>query len=178
MEFHEAWARALKETEIIRTRVLSLPTFDDAHVPYIFLSPSTLNHGDTVVRRGKIMVQRPSLMLPPNIPQLEGFDISKQEGESDHSIMNFLLIRGISIPSLKYNNQISSLDIFEGDVRKAIFYYANQLEREEDVATGLLLGHEDVWQFSVIIFICSQITRNIEVDLKRLMDDYKRREEV
>ncbi|MBF0595729.1 MAG: hypothetical protein HQL22_12295 [Candidatus Omnitrophica bacterium] len=176
MEFHEAWERALKETEIIRSRVLSLPTYDDAHVPYLFLSPSTLNYGDTVVRRGKIMVQRPALMLPPNIPQLEGFDLQKNEGETDHSVFSFLLVRGITVPSLKYNNQTHSLDIFEGDVRKAAAYFANQMEREEDVATGLLLGHEDVWQFSVLIFICSQIARNTEVDLKRLMDDFRRRE--
>ncbi len=178
MEFHEAWARALKETEIIRSRVLSLPTYDDSHVPYLFLSPSTLNEGDTVVRRGKILVQRPALMLPPNIPQLEGFDIQKNEGETDSSVMSFLLVRGITIPSLKYNNQTHSLDVFEGDVRQAVSYFANQMEREEDVATGLLLGHEDVWQFSVLIFVCSQIARNTEVDLKRLMDDFRRREGV
>lgn len=175
MEFHEAWAKALKETEIIRSRVQSLPTYDDAQVPYVFLSPSTLNTGDTVVRRGRIMVQRPALMLPPNIPQLEGFDIQKNEGETDHSIMSFLLVRGITIPSLKYNNHTYSLDVFEGDVRRAVAFYANQMEREEDVATGLLLGHEDVWQFSILIFICSQIARNTEVDLKRLMDDFRRK---
>ena len=177
MEFHEAWAQALKETEIIRTRVLSLPTFDDAHVPYVFLSPSTVNEGDTVVRRGKVLVQRPALMLPPNIPQLDGFDFQKNEGETEHSILSFLLVRGITLPSLKFNNQTYSLDIFEGDVRKAVSYFANQMEREEDVATGLMLGSEDVWQYSVLIFICSQIARNTEVDLKRLMDDYRRRAE-
>ena len=176
MEFHEAWARALKETEIIRSRVLALPTYDDAHVPYVFLSPSTLNQGDTVVRRGKILVQRPALMLPPNIPQLEGFDFEKAEGETDHSILSFLLVRGITLPSLKYNNQTYSLDIYEGDVRKAVSFFANQLEREEDVQTGLLTGSEDSWQFSILIFICSQIARNTEVDLRRLMDDYRRRE--
>lgn len=176
MDFHEAWARALKETEIIRSRVLSLPTYDDVQVPYIFLSPSTLTEGDTVVRRGKILVQRPALMLPPNIPQLEGFNFQKDIGETDNSVLSFLLVRGITLPSLKYNNQTYSLDVFEGDVRRAVSYFANQLEREEDVATGLLLGHEDVWQFSVLIFICSQIARNTEADLRRLMEDYRRNE--
>jgi hypothetical protein len=174
MEFHEAWEKALKETQIIRTRVTSLPTYDDAHVPYVFLSPSSVDRQDTVIRRGKVLVQRPALMLPPNIPQLDGFDFQKDEGETDRSILSFLLVRGITVPSLKYNNQTASLDIFEGDLQKAVTYFTDQMEREEDVATGLLLGHEEVWQFSVLIFICSQIARNTEVDLKRLMDDYRR----
>jgi hypothetical protein len=49
-------------------------------------------------------------------------------------------------------------------------------EREEDVITGLMAGNEETWQFSVLIFICSQIARNTELDLRRLMEDYRRRE--
>ena len=176
MNFYEAWTRALKETDIIRTRVSSLQTFADTRVPYVFLSPSSINDGDTVVRKGEIVIQRPALVLPPNVPQFEGFEFEKGEGETDGSVINFLLVRGVSIPSLKYNNQTSSLDIFEGDVFRAVSFFANQLEREEDVVTGLMAGNEETWQFSVLIFICSQIARNTELDLRRLMEDYRRGE--
>jgi hypothetical protein len=70
------------------------------------------------------------------------------------------------------------LDIFEGDVPRAVAFYANQLEREEDVLTGLLTGAEDIWQFSILIFICSQIARNVNIDLKRLMDENRRRRNI
>ena len=174
MDFQEAWNRALKETEIVRSRVASLNTFSDTRVPYIFLSPSTINEGDTVVRRGEVTVQRPSLILPPNIPQFEGFDFPKDEGMSDSSVLSFLLVRGIQIPSLKYNNKTYSLDIFEGDMAKAVASVANRLEREEDVSTGLMTGHEDNWQLSLLIFICSQIARNTGLDIRRLMDQHRR----
>jgi hypothetical protein len=174
MDTHEAWGQALKNTEIIRSRISTLSTFQDTNVPYIFLSPSSINEGDTVVRRGEITVQRPALVLPPNIPQFEGFDFNKESGESDSSVVNFLLVRGVSLPSLKYNNKTSSLDVFEGDVPRAIAFFANQLERREDVHTGLLAGQEDVWPFSVLIFICSQVARNTELDIKKLMEDFRR----
>ena len=174
MDFHEAWALALKNTDVIRSRVSSLNTFSDTHVPYVLLSPSSINEGDTVVRKGEVVVYRPSLILPPNIPQFEGFDFDKEEGMSDNSVINFLLVRGVSLPSLKYNNKTMSLDLFEGDVAKAVSFFANRLEREEDVATGLLTGHEDIWQLSLVIFICSQIARNTESDIRRLMDEYRR----
>lgn len=176
MDFYEAWDKALKDTSIVRSRISSLRTFDDTHVPYIFLSPSNINEGDTVVRKGEIMVQRPSLILPPNIPQFEGFQFEKEEGAEDSAVVNFLLVRGVTIPSLKYNNRTHSIDVFEGDVSRAISHFANQLERVEDVSTGLLTGIEDVWQFSILIFICSQIAKNTEQDLRRLMNEFRRRE--
>ena len=174
MDFQQAWERALKETNIIRSRVSSLYTFDDTHVPYMFLSPSLINDGDTVVRKGEVVVQRPSLILPPNIPRFEGFDFEQEQGADQNAVINFLLVRGISIPSLNYNNKTSSLDVFEGDMARAIAHFANQLEREENVSCGLLAGHEEVWQFSILIFICSQIARNTQVDIKRLMDNFRR----
>lgn len=174
MDFYGAWARALKETEIVRSRVSLLSTSSDTKVPYIFLSPSTINDGDTVVRKGEIVVHRPSLILPPNIPQFEGFDFEKGEGMSDNSVISFLLVRGVALPSLKYNNKTYSLDLFEGGLERAVSFFANRLEREEDVTTGLMTGHEDTWQLSVVIFICSQIARNTESDIRRLMDEYRR----
>jgi hypothetical protein len=175
MDFQQAWERALKETNIIRSRVSSLHTFDDTHVPYVFLSPSLINDGDTVVRKGEVVVQRPSLILPPNIPRFEGFEFEQEQGADQNSVINYLLVRGISVPSLTYNNKTSSLDVFEGEMTRAIAHFANQLEREEDVSCGLLAGHEEVWQFSILIFICSQIARNTQVDIRRLMDDMRRR---
>ena len=171
---HQAWERALQETDIIRTRVSSLHTFDDTHVPYLFLSPSLINDGDTVVRKGEVVVKRPALILPPNTPRFEGFDFVHEDGADQNAAVNFLLLRGVSVPSMTYNNKTHSLDVFEGNLSRAVSYFANQLEREENVACGLVTGHEEIWPFSVLIFICSQIARNTEVDLRRLMEHHRR----
>ena len=178
MDFQEAWEKALKQTEIVRRRISSLQTFDDTSVPYIFLSPSLINEGDTVVRKGEVVVQKPSLILPPNLPRFEGFEIKHEEGVDPGAVVNFLLVRGTSLPSLKYNNKTSSLDVFEGDVTRAVSHFANQLEREEDVRCGLITGLEDVWQFSLLIFICAQVAGNTDMDVRRLMDHYRRRQQL
>ena len=174
MDIQEAWTKAIKETEIIRSRVLSLHTFDQTNVGYILLSGSAINPGDTVVRAGEVVVDKPSLILPPNIPQFEGFSFDKLTA-SDDALINFLMIRGVSLPSLKYDNKINTLDIFEGKVEDAIKHYGNRLQREENTSTGLLVGPEDVWQFSLLIFICSQIAKNSSTDIRRLLDEFKRR---
>ena len=77
MDFEKMWTKALKHTEIIRARVQSLSMIGDTHVPYFMLSESSINMGDTIVRKGEVLVQRPSLFIPPNNPQFKGFEFDQ-----------------------------------------------------------------------------------------------------
>ncbi|VAX35795.1 hypothetical protein MNBD_UNCLBAC01-320 [hydrothermal vent metagenome] len=174
MDLSEIWNKALSHTEIIRARVQALLTIGDTHVPYVLLSESSINIGDTVVRKGKVLVEKPTLVLPPNNPQFSGFDFNQQENLDPSSMLNFLMIRGIALPSMRYDNKTSSLDIYEGKLSKAITHYEDKFQQQENVSTGLIAGPEDCWQFSLLIFVCSQIARNAETDIKKLMDEHKR----
>ena len=173
MDIHENWEKALQGTEIIRSRVKNLKTFSDTKVPYVILSKSLMNLGDTVVRKGKVLVSRPSIILPPHIPQLYGFDLDDQGAINENFITNFLMIRGISMPSLKYNNELYSVDIHEGNLGGAISFYNNDLQRKEDVHTGLVVAPDECWSLSLLIFICAQVARNAETDIKKLLERYK-----
>ena len=175
MDIQERWEKALEKTEIIRPRIQELLTFSSTEAPYIFLSESTINVGDTVVRKGSVLVEKPSLILPFGLPQFEGFDFEKESDLDEDMIANFLLVRGVKFPSLKYNNQTYSLDIFEDRLKKAIDHYNNKLQREEDVSTGLIVGPEDCWQFAILIFICTQVIKSADGDIKRLLDEFKKR---
>jgi len=167
------WEKALRGTEIIRARIQMLHTNADTSVSYIMLSESSINLGDTVVRKGKINVDRPALIVPPNNPQFKGFEFEDESSISPDSIINFLLIRGISIPSLHYDNRTSSLDVYEDKLSSAVKHYEDLLQREENTKSGLIIGPEDCWQFSLLIFICSQIAKNADNDIRRLLNDYK-----
>jgi len=175
MDSVTAWERALRETDIIRTRITGLSTFSETHVPYILLSPSQINQGDTVVRTGEVLVHRPNLILPPHIPQLEGFAFEDDSFNED-AMINFLMVRGVSLPSMKYDNKIFALNVFEGRMDDAISFYGNRLQREENTSSGLLSGPDDVWQLSLLIFICSQIAKNSSTDIRRLLEEYREKE--
>lgn len=174
MDITEAWEKALRSTQIIRSRVQALLTFQDTRVPYVFLSESTINLGDTVVRKGEVLVERPALILPPNFPQFSGFEFEK-DLRSDDKFINFLMVRGITLPSLRYNNRTQGLDVYEGKLSSAIKHYEDLLQQKEDVATGLIAGPEDCWQFSLLIFSCMQVAKNAGTDLRRLLDEYKKK---
>jgi len=177
MNFEKMWTKALKHTEIIRARIQALSMAGDTHVPYLLLSESSINMGDTVVRKGEVLVQKPSLFIPPNNPQFEGFDFEKEQGKEfdENSFINFLIVRGISLPSMRYDNKTSSLDIYEGKLSQAIKHHQKKLQQQENVQTGLLVGPEDCWQFSILIFICSQIIKNADQDIQRLLDEYHKK---
>ena len=169
MHIHEIWEKALKNTEIIRSRIKPLMTFNTTELRYVFLAESSINIGDTIVRNGNVMVEKPRVILPPSIPQFEGFNFEDDLHINKDTIINFLLVRGIHFPSLKYKNQISTIDIHEGSLSKAVKHYSNELARTEDVECGLVIGPEDCWQFSVLIFICSMIQKSSGSDIKNII---------
>ena len=174
MDIEKTWEKALKYTEIIRPRVEPLNTFRTTRLPYIFLAESSVNVGDSVVRKGEVLVEKPSIILPPDSPQLEGFDFKDVSKYQEDMVINFFLVRGIRLPSLKYNNKTYLLDIFEGRLSKAIEKYSSELQKEENVTSSLIIGPEDCWQFSILIFVCMQIVRSTDNDIKELMDRGRR----
>lgn len=175
MDFEKLWETALGQTEIIRTRIQMLGNTSDTMVPYILLSESKINVGDTIVRQGEIKVSKPSLFVPPNNPQFNGFDFDEQGSFGESAMINYLLVRGISLPSLNYDNRMNKMDMYEGRLSQAIKHYKEDLSQKENVQTGLLVGPEDCWQFSLLIFICSQIARDAKVDIQKLLTEYKKK---
>lgn len=173
MDFTKGWSKALRETEIIRPRVQGLKTAEDTGVPYILLTESLVNVGDTVVRKGEVVVNRPALVLPPDNPMFHGFGFEKQGDIEENFLVNFLLVRGVRLPSFHYDNQTQALEVFEGKLSAAAQHYRERLQREENVTTGLIVAPEDCWPFSLLLFICGQVAKNADEDLRKLMNDYR-----
>lgn len=175
MNIQDSWEKALKNTRIIRSRAHDLQTFSDTDLPYMFLSEAMVNAGDTVVRKGEVVIKKPAIVLPSNLPQFEGFDFEKDFSSSEDMVTNLFLVRGVTFPSMKYDNKTYSINIYDGHIEKAIAHYSDMLQRREDVHSGLVVGPEDCWQFSVLIFICSQVAKSANTDIKRLLDRFRKK---
>lgn len=174
MDIQDLWEKALKRTEIIRPRVLPLSMMGPTHLPYIFLAESSINQGDTVVRKGEVVVDKPALILPHDMPQFEGFESEKISSFDLDMLTNFLFVRGVRFPSLKYNNVVNALDLREGKLDHSVKFYRGELEKQENVSAGLVLGPEDLWQFSILIFTANQMIRQAEGDLRQLWEKYRK----
>ncbi|MEA3488744.1 MAG: hypothetical protein U9R44_00160 [Candidatus Omnitrophota bacterium] len=173
MDIEQLWEKAREKTEVIRGRVNALPTFAHARVPYIFLAESVVNEGHTVIRKGKIIIERPLILLPEDLPQFEGFDFEEELDIDQGAVQMFFLMRGIRFPSLKYNNTVEKLDLEESSLAKSVEKHKKQLEREENVSTALILGPEDCWQFSILLYMASLVGRCARNDIINLMDRFR-----
>lgn len=176
MDLYELWDHARKQTEVLRMQLQDLATFEQTRVPYLFLGESSLNSGDTVVRRGSVLIARPSLILPNFSPQFEGFDVNESLHLSPDALATFLLVRGIQFPSLKYHHQLSSLEVYEGSLQQGIRHHLDRLTAAEDIRTGLVIGPEAAWQFSVLLLVGALVVRSAEGDLRRIMDTWRKRQ--
>lgn len=177
MDIQELWDKARQRTEIMRLRLQDLATFESTRVPYIFLAESSLNQGDTVIRKGQVVIERPSIVLPNFSPQFEGFEFEKELRVNDDAVATFLLVRGIQFPSLKYRHHVSSLDVMEQPLNKAIEHWQEQLTMAEDVQTGLLVGPEEAWQFSLLLLVGALVVRSAEGDLRRILEEWRKRQQ-
>jgi len=174
VSLEEKWKKAVSKTEIIRARMTHLLTFEATALPYIFLAESAVNPGDTVIRKGKVLAEKPLLVLPENFPQFEGFDLKKDLKANDDSLRTLLVMRGISFPSFKYQNITNTVDISEGSLTKAIKEVKRDLEQKEDLTTGLLIGPEDCWQLSLLLYIATLVSKSAASDIQKLMDKFKK----
>lgn len=177
MDIEELWDQARRRTEILRMRLQDLSTFEATAIPYIFLAESSVNPGDTVVRKGRVLIERPSIVLPGFSPQLKGFEFEPDLHINDDAVATFLLVRGIHFPSLKYQHQGTSLDLVEGPLQQAVHHVEDQLKRAEDTHTGLVLGPEEAWQFSILFLIGALVVRSTDGDLRRILDEWRKRQQ-
>jgi len=173
MDIEQLWEKAQEKTEIVRGRVKGLPTFSAVKVPYVFLGESVVNEGHTVVRKGKILIEKPMILLPEDLPQFEGFEFEEQLDIEQGSMQMFFLMRGIRFPSLKYNNTIVSLDLEEASLAKTAAKYKKRLEKRENVKTSLILGPEDCWQFSILLYMAQLAGRCARTDIINIMERFE-----
>lgn len=176
MDFERNWETALKTTEIVRARIKPLSTYGTTQLPYVFLCEALSDPKSTLVRKGKIEVEKPSLLLPSNTPQFEGFELGEKLKADVDSLMNFMLVRGVRFPSMKFSNVSDDISLHDGRLSEAIRYHQDLLQKEENLSAGLVVGKESCWQFSILIFAGSQMIKSADGDIKRLLEDYRRKQ--
>ncbi|MCK4519254.1 MAG: hypothetical protein KAU12_03950 [Candidatus Omnitrophica bacterium] len=175
MDIEKLWEKALKKTEIQRARLNKLHTFKATELPYTLLTESSVNIGDTVVRKGTIKVNKPLIIMPHQYPVFEGFNFEEDIHVGDDMLRSFLLMRGISLPSLRYSNKTYSVDLYEDSLKKAIEHYKDILQKKEDIKQGLIVGADDAWKFSLLIYVAAMVSKSASSDIQAFLN--KLREE-
>jgi hypothetical protein len=170
MNIEQLWEKAQKKTEVIRGRARGLSTFRSTDVGYIFLGESSVNEGHTVIRSGNVTIEKPMIVLPDNLPQFDGFEFEEDMDMDMDAVQMFFMMRGIRFPSLKYNNTVEDLDLADTGLSRTLEQYKTRLEREENVSTALIIGPEECWQFSILLYMAELVGRCAKRDISNIMN--------
>jgi hypothetical protein len=153
----EFFLEAQKRTEVLRSRKNLLYTFGSTRLPYVFLAESAVNEGDVVLRRGEVTVDRPRIIAPANPVEFEGFGF--EDGEEE-GMIPVLLNRWIKFPAARYQNSSAALEVAGGPLEAATERVINELDRGNDIRTGVIQGPESVWGFSVLGYVGQMVARS------------------
>ncbi len=174
MNIEKFWEKAIKNTEIEKVKIGYLNTHSSTTLPYIILSESLIDNSDTVVRKGKIEVTKPVIYLPDHTPILEGFELEDKK-ISENSLITFLILRGVNLPSLKYSNILYSLDIENSSLAETVKKYKEELTRMEDIHTGLIIAPDDCWQFSLLLYVAGLVMKSAPQDVKKFIEELRKK---
>jgi hypothetical protein len=146
---------AVRQTEILRHPRQTLATFGNTNIGYYMLTEPVYHDiqpeiAETVVRRGRVIAQRPRIVTPYYLSQVEGFSdearhyydiLSRQEGGNAPGII------------YSYRNQPQELNIIEDKVEAVAAKINADIDQQGDPLTTIIKGRDELWDVSLLKFI-------------------------
>lgn len=149
---------------VIRTQVLRLPrqtiaTFGTTVVNYYLLSEPVyselVKEEETVVREGTVSSERPRVVTPYYLINLEGF------GDNARRYLDMIASQyGMHTPGLFYNykNEQKNMNIVSDRLEVVAARLSDQIDKEKDSLAAIIRGIDELWDVSLLKFI-SELTQ-------------------
>ncbi len=155
MENERDWRRAVEQTWVVRFPKQRLATFGSTNVAYYVVTEPIYQELDPgkeegVVRTGRVIAQRPTVVTPTYAMNLQGFSAEAYE--------YFRHIAGESGPNsagilYQYKNEAGKMDIVSGVPREIAHKISDDLdERKEDLSL-VMVGVDELWDVALLKFI-------------------------
>ncbi|MFC2058979.1 hypothetical protein ACFLTS_04970 [Chloroflexota bacterium] len=149
---------AIKHTEVLRHPKQTLSTFGTTNIHYYILTePSytelvgeTRETKDTVVREGRVIAERPRVVTPSYLVNIEGFS------EHARRYMEMTMSeQGPHAPGLfySYKNEPGELTIASSDLDSVVLKLTEKLDKEDSSLAAIIKGIDDLWDVSLLKFI-------------------------
>ena len=170
MNSAEMFQAALETTDIIKERKYSLFTFGITKLPYFFVGRSEFDPHDTVIREGRVVVEKPHIIVPGNNPMFEGFEFDEDMPVDEGDIKYILMSRRIQLPSLRYINSEQSMDVENIAVDEKVSQLCNRLDSGSDTITAVIRGESRFFPLPLIIYVGKMILRSTGDNLTELFE--------
>jgi hypothetical protein len=166
----ERITEAVRRTEILRPPKRSLATFGTTNIYYYLVTEpaySELIKGatETVIREGKVIAEKPRIVTPYYLSQLEGFS-------SDAKKYFDILIKthGANAPGLfySYKNEPKELTIVSDSLLSVVDKLNEDIDKSGDPLTSIIRGLDELWDVSLLKFIYEMTRSSLPDNLLQL----------
>ena len=148
-------AKAIQLTHVVRPPKKQLATFGVTNLQYYLVTEPSYDdlvpgEEESVIREGKVVAQRPAIVTPTYMLNLEGFS------EDGTRYMESLVRRfGPHSPGLlyQYRNEPGNLEIVSGKVPDVAQNISHDLDKRGVDSAGVIMGIDDLWDVSLLKFI-------------------------
>jgi len=152
---------AVDHTEILRVPKQSLSTFGTTNIYYYLVAEPAYadlieNVTETVVREGRVVAERPRIVTPYYLSQLEGFSPQAR------AYFDMLIgMHGRNAPGLfyTYKNEPKELTIVADSLLSVVDKLNTEIDKRGNPLTSIIKGQDELWDVSVMKFIY-EVTRS------------------
>jgi hypothetical protein len=146
---------AISHTEVLRPPRQTLSTFGITNIYYYLLTEPSYKEfaegeEETVVREGRVRAERPKVVTPSYLINVEGF--------SEHARRYLELIAreyGTHTPGLfyGYKNEPKELNIASSNMEAVVRKLLDKIDKEGDPLATIIKGVDELWDVSLLKFI-------------------------
>ena len=178
-EFDRRIEIALQLTRVLRPPKQHLATFGVTDLRYYLVTTPSYSDvvpsaEESVVREGNVVSQRPAIVTPTYMLNLEGF------GHDARQYMESMVRQyGPNSPGLlyQYRNEPGKLDIVGGEANVVAGRIADDLDQRGVDSAAVIVGTDDLWDLSLMKFIYDYTTASLasnvgEIQARGLLDPH------
>jgi hypothetical protein len=162
---------AVRHTEILRLPKQSLATFGTTNITYYMVTKPvydqvTEESNETVVREGRVIAERPRIVTPYYMSQLEGFSTNARK-YFNTLIQNY----GENAPGLfyTYRNEPGKLSIVTEEMKTVLERLNIDIEKRGDPLTTIIKGQDELWDVSLMRFIYEITSMSMQYNLAQFL---------
>lgn len=168
---YQKFIEAVRSTKILRARKNYLFTFGNTRLPYVIVANSLINNGNSIIRTGEVVVEKPQIIISNDSSAFEGFEADHGAIEMDQ-VKFALMSRGISFPQMNYKNSTQFLEVVNEKLEVIIERQMNQYEDANDSRMGLIQCKEDSWNLSLLHYVLTQVIRSSTSNMQEYLERY------
>ena len=155
MESKRDWIKAMEKTWIVRFPTQNLTTFGLTNISYYVVTEPIYGDLDSsneegVVRSGRVIAERPTVVTPNYAINLSGFTSDAYQ-YFHHLAQEY----GYNAPGIlyQYKNEAHKMDIVSGAPIDTARRISQDLDRKNDNMAVVVVGVDELWDVSLLKFI-------------------------